>query len=84
MDGHTLYILRYKKGLAQPQTGFLIASSLQRAEAVGHAYCAGIPGCRYIHVTPAVLADETILAKEVAATSASMKAPAKREAAITA
>jgi len=67
MDAQQLFLLRYKKGLAQPQTGFLLATSLARAEMVGRAYCSDTPGCRYIHVAPAIIADETILKPDASA-----------------
>lgn len=61
-----LYTIRWRKGVTGVQTGFLRASSLEKAERVGRAYCNAIPGCRYIHVVPAVIADESILDKSVA------------------
>lgn len=83
MDSSQLYVLRYKKGMASPQTGFLLAESLEQAEAVGHAYCDAIPGCRYIHVYTAILADASILGDrpEVARTTT---APGKAVMAATA
>lgn len=64
-DGATdLYILRYRRGMAGVQTGFIRAASLQKAEAVGTRYCDSLAGCRYINVIKAVIADESILRPE--------------------
>jgi hypothetical protein len=56
-----IWILRYKHGLSHVQTGFIRASDQATAEAVGRAYCGSVVGMRYVHVSPAILADESIL-----------------------
>lgn len=56
-----LYIMRWRRGSAQPETGFLRATSKEKAEEVGRAYCASVPGSRFIKVDRAVLADESFL-----------------------
>lgn len=56
-----LYILRYRRGMTGIQTGFIRATTLQKAEAVGTSYCNSMAGCRYINVVRAVIADESIL-----------------------
>lgn len=59
-----LYILKYRRGMSGVTTGFIMASSQRTAELVGSRYCDSIPGCRYITVTKAVIADESILTPE--------------------
>ena len=59
-----LYIIRYRHGQAMIQTGFIRATSLAGAEKVGHTYCDSLPGCRYINVAKAVIADESILNRD--------------------
>lgn len=56
-----LYTIRYRRGTAGVQTGFVRASSLSQAEEIGRTYCSSLVGCQYITVTKAVLADESIL-----------------------
>lgn len=58
-----LFILKYRQGQIGVQTGFIRATSPAKAEAVGHAYCDSIPGCRYVHVAKAIIANESILTK---------------------
>jgi hypothetical protein len=58
-----LYILKYRRGMTGVQTGFIRASTMDKAEKVGHSYCDSLVGCRYINVTKAVIADESILDK---------------------
>ena len=60
------WVLRYKYGNHPAQTGTILASSAELAEAVGRAWClkkgAGqMQVVRYISVEDPVLADETIL-----------------------
>jgi len=61
MDPRNLYVLRYRMGSVGVQTGYIVASTAARAEAVGHAWCNKEPGRRFIKVEPAIIADETIL-----------------------
>lgn len=56
-----LFLLRFRKGSIGVQTGYIRASSLQRAEQVGKAYCNSRVGHRYIGVERAIVADESIL-----------------------
>ena len=62
-----LYTLRYKYGIAGVRTGYIRASSLIKAEAVGRAFCNGLVGSRYITVEAAIIADESILGPNRAA-----------------
>jgi hypothetical protein len=57
----TMYILRYKAGLSQVQTGFLLADSQAQAEEIGRRYCGSKVGHRYVSVSPAILATSAIL-----------------------
>ena len=61
VDPMDLYTLRFRRGMAGVQTGFLRASSLTKAEEVGHTYCNSLTGCQYISVVRSILADESIL-----------------------
>lgn len=63
------WTLRYKYGNHPAETGLVIASSLERAERVGRAWCrlsaAGkMQSIRFIRIEDPVLADETILGDE--------------------
>lgn len=64
-----LYILRYRVGALGVQTGFLLASNSDKANEVGEAWCNQEPNRKFIGVTSAVIADESILAKDAPADS---------------
>jgi hypothetical protein len=57
----SLFLLRYRKGTVGVQTGFISARNLETATEVGRKWCGDQINCRYISVTPAVIADESIL-----------------------
>jgi hypothetical protein len=57
-----LYTLRYRAGMAGVQDGFIMASSLEKAEQVGRVWCNAKFNCRYIRVQSSIIADESILA----------------------
>jgi len=61
MDGRNLYSIKFRKGMTGVQSGFLTASSLARAEELGHYWCDNQINCRFIRVEPAVIADESLL-----------------------
>lgn len=56
-----LYTMRYRHGMRGPVSGFILASSKEKAEMVGRVFCAGIIGTQFISVDRAILADESIL-----------------------
>lgn len=62
-DATNLYVLRYRRGMRGVNTGFIRASSRQMAEKVAHAWCNSLPGCMFVHLEEAVLADESFLTK---------------------
>ena len=62
-----IYTMRYRTGSLGVQTGFLEASSQQRAEEVAQAWCNLEPFRKYISVVPAIIADESILNKAIPA-----------------
>lgn len=64
-EGRRLWKMRYKHHLRGVREDFIQASSLERAEAVGQAFCEKSPGNRFISVGEAVVADESILAPEL-------------------
>jgi len=53
-----LYQMTYRKMMAE--TGYIEASSLQKAEELGREWCAKQPGCRFINVRDAVLCREQV------------------------
>lgn len=60
------WVLRYKYGNHPAQTGIIMASSVEKAEEVGRAWCvrrgAGqMQSIRFIGVEDPILADESIL-----------------------
>jgi hypothetical protein len=54
-----LYVLFYRRGVKGATSGFITASSLKVAEALGQHYCDSALNCRFIRVEPAVIADES-------------------------
>jgi hypothetical protein len=56
-----LYTLRYRESVQGVKTGFIVATSLKRAEEVGKHYCNSHPARRFITVESAILADESVL-----------------------
>ena len=76
----TLYTLRYRQGSIGVQTGYVVASSLAKAEQVGQAWCNQEAFRKYIGVIPAILADESILEPEEVPAAPAPPAPEKRKA----
>ena len=65
-NGMRQWSLRFKRGNHPAESGLILASSFNQAEAVGRAWClregAGrMAGIRYIGVSDPILADEGIL-----------------------
>lgn len=58
MDPKNLYVLYYRKGVKGATQGFITASSLRAAEALGQHYCDNNMNNRFIRVEPAIIADE--------------------------
>lgn len=61
MNSKNLWYLRYKQGSQGVQSSLIEASTAQKAEEVGHAFCGQMPNRRFIRIDPAVVADESIL-----------------------
>lgn len=59
MDPKNLYVLYYRKGVKGATSGFITASSLRAAEALGQNYCDQNLNNRFIRVEPAIIADES-------------------------
>lgn len=64
MDPRNLYTLRYREGFGV-QTGLLVASTPQLADAIGKKWCNSRINCRFIRTERTVLADESILGKDL-------------------
>ena len=56
-----LFTIRYRHPRTGVQTDLIDASSPAKADAVAHAWIDREPGYKFIAVTPAVVADESIL-----------------------
>ena len=56
-----LYTLRYRRPFGMT-TVMIEARDLPTAQNVGEAWVAAQPGCRFVGVSPAIVADESILA----------------------
>ena len=59
--GDELYTLRYKAGVKGVLTGWIRATSQERAVLVGQAYCNRYINHTFISVDPTIVADESIL-----------------------
>lgn len=67
MDPNNLYVLYYRKGVKGATQGFITASSLKIAEALGQHFCDNNMNNRFIRVEPAIIADEADLPEHLKA-----------------